>query len=143
MTNYEKDKEKIDTILNSNRDIAIDIETNEITICASIACIRCLFSSNNNNNGSTSCYRTTIKWLVSEYKEPEVDWTKVPIDTPVLASMDGGKWYNFYFAGIDDFGNAYVYASGRTSWSSKTAYDSETVKVPYIKLAEVSDEESK
>lgn len=61
----------------------------------------------------------------------------MPLDTPVLASMDNAKWYNFYFAGTDDYGNTYVYSSGRTSWSSKTAYDSDTVKVPYIKLAEV------
>ena len=133
MTNYEKDKEKIDTILNSNRDIAIDIETNEITTCASIACIRCLFSSNNNNNGSTSCYRNTIKWLLAEYKELEVDWSKVLVDTPVLVSYDGVNWERRYFVKRTAEDMFYVYSNGATSWST----DGNVAWYRYAKLAEV------
>lgn len=141
MTNYEKYKEKIDKFLQDTYRIAVDKNERELVDCRELNCKNCLFSSSYNED--RFCEVNRIKWLVSEYKESGVDWSKVPIDTPVLASMDREKWYNFYFAGTDDWGNTYVYSSGRTSWSSKTAYDSETVKVPYIKLAEVSDEESK
>lgn len=133
MINYEKQKTEIDTIIERGICIAVNKSTKKVVLCPEIACAECLFFK----RGSAGCGVRMMEWLVSEYKEPEVDWSKVPIDTPVLASMDGEKWYNFYFAGIDDFGNAYVYASGRTSWSNKTLYDSETVKVPCIKLAEV------
>ena len=31
----------------------------------------------------SQCYLVQQLWLDEEYKEPEVDWSKVPIDTPV------------------------------------------------------------
>lgn len=133
MTNYEKYKKIIDLILERGKDIAFNKKTKEVLLCYDLDCEDCLF---HRNTGDSYCSVNAMKWLIAEYKE-EVDWSKVPIDTPVLASMDRKKWYNFYFAGTDDWGNTYVYSSGRTSWSSKTAYDSDTVKVPYIRLAEV------
>lgn len=136
MTNYEKYKKEIDIIFDKNSFVAINRNTKKLSTCRDLNCGECLFFYNCTDDG-THCTVSGAKWLVSEYVEPEVDWSKVPIDTPVLASMDRKKWYNFYFAGTDDWGNTYVYSSGRTSWSSKTMYDSETVKVPYIKLAEV------
>ena len=133
MINYQRCKDKIDAILNSNSDIAIDIDTNEITTCGRLACIRCLFSSNN-NNGSTSCYRNLIKWLVAEYVE--VDWSKVPIDTPVLVSNNGENWYRRYFAGVDDEGKSFVFPDGTTSWSNARSGCMRTSH-KYIELAEV------
>lgn len=135
MINYENQKEKIDAILDNGDGIGVNKDTNEAMVCERLDCEECLFSYRYNK--CNHCGINRIKWLVSEYVEPEVDWSKVPIDTPVLAAMDKAKWYNFYFAGTDDRGNTYVYSYGRTSWSSKTAYDGDTVKVPYIKLAEV------
>lgn len=140
MNNYENQKTDIDLILQSGDNIGVHKDTKKVTTCPKLDCERCLLSYRYNE--SHYCAVNRIKWLVSEYEEPEVDWTKVPIDTPVLAAMDKAKWYNFYFAGTDDRGNTYVYSYGRTSWSSKTAYDGDTVKVPYIKLAEVADEKS-
>ncbi len=136
MTNYQRYKDKIDAILNSNKDIATDIYTNEITTCGCLACSRCLFSTNNNNNRSTSCYRNLIKWLVSEYKEPEIDWSKVAVDTPVLISADGknGNWVNRYFAGVNEKGQPTVFCYGATQWSN--GYE-EPCYFKYIKLAEV------
>lgn len=130
MTNYEYYKEQIERIARMGVAVAFDNVTKEICRCDSSNCGRCLFIGGD-------CEENALKWADEEYKEPEVDWSKVPIDTPVLAARDKAKWYNFYFAGTDDWGNTYVYSSGRTSWSSKTAYDSDTVKVPYIKIAEV------
>lgn len=133
MTNYEHYKEQIEWITRLGRRVAMNATTGEIVCCGDTNCNECLFQGSEDAN----CSQKAFKWADEEYKEPEVDWSKIPFDTPVLASMDRKKWYNFYFAGTDDFGNTYVYASGRTSWSSKTLYDSDTVKVPYIKLAEV------
>lgn len=135
MNTYEKYKKEVDIIFDKNSLVAVDRNTNKLSTCHDLTCEDCLFFRKYNNG--THCTLSCVKWLVSEYKEPEVDWSKVPIDTPVLAAMDKAKWYNFYFAGTDDSGNTYVYSSGRTSWSSKTAYDGGTVKVPYIRLAEV------
>ena len=133
MTNYENQKERIDAILNSNNSIAIDIDTNEITTCRSLACSRCLFCGDYNE-----CYKNTIKWLLAEYKEPEVDWSKVPIDTPVLVSEDGEHWYHRYFAGTNADNKALVYANGMTRWAAKTAISGPEQWL-YIKLAELSD----
>lgn len=137
MINYENQKTEIDEILERNLWFGVEEETKKVAPCPQMSCFECLF---HDERDSCHCGLRSMKWLVSEYEEPKVDWSKVPIDTPVLAAMDKAKWYNFYFAGTDDRGNTYVYSYGRTSWSSKTAYDGDTVKVPYIKLAEVSDE---
>ena len=133
MTNYENQKAEIDTIIKRGICIAVNKSTKKVVLCPEIACAECLFFK----RGSAGCGVRMMEWLVAEYVEPEVNWSEIPIDTPVLAAMDKAKWYNFYFAGTDDRGNTYVYSYGRTSWSSKTAYDGDTVKVPYIKLAEV------
>ena len=33
----------------------------------------------------------TALWLDEEYQEPEVDWSKVNVDDPILVSMDGNR----------------------------------------------------
>ena len=75
------------------------------------------------------------KWLVSEYKEPEVDWRNIPIDTPVLVSDNGEKWYRRYFAGVDDKGRLFMFPNGRTSWSNARCSRMWT-SYKYIELAE-------
>lgn len=132
MNNYENQREIIDAILNSNNNIAIDIDTNEITTCRGLACSRCLFFGEYNE--STSCYRNTIKWLLAEYKEPEVDWSKVPVDTPVLVSNNGTVWARRYFAKATNLNSIWVFSDGATSWSAG-AYPIAHYK--YAKLAEV------
>lgn len=74
-----------------------------------------------------------LNWLNAEYQEPSVDWSKVPIDTPVLASTDGRYWSRQYFAGVDDDGNPGIFYAGATSWSSCLI---EHCYYKYIKLAE-------
>lgn len=135
MNNYENQRKIIDAVLNSNNSIAIDIDTNEIVPCKGLACIRCLFSSDNNDG--VSCYTNTIKWLLSEYVEPEVDWSKVPVDTPVLISLDNKKWFRRYFAGVDEEnGNPKVFTNGATRWSNEGEITID-IYFRYIKLAEV------
>ena len=61
-----------------------------------------------------------------------VDWNKVPIDTPVLVSNNGEKWYRRYFAGIRN-GYREAYDVGATPWS---VYDNRTCAWPFMKIAE-------
>lgn len=129
MNNYEKYKDEIDEIFDTNDGtIAINKNTNEITNCSDFECSKCLFSARYNN--SISCPITMAKWLVSEYK---VDWSKVPVDTPVLISIDNRNWFNRYFAGVNEKGQPTVFCYGATSWSNGYG---EPCHFKYIKLAE-------
>lgn len=113
MTNYEKYKDKIDKIWESG-DIACFTKNGEIKHCYEITCPECEF------NGEEGCSLNSKKWLVSEYKDPaeNVDWSKVPIDTPVLVrEYETDKWIPRYFAGINGDGNVIVFENGATSWS--------------------------
>lgn len=76
--------------------------------------------------------KCVIDWLNAEYQEPPVDWSKVPIDTPVLASCDGERWYRRYFAGVRG-GKPETYDVGATSWSVD---GKRTCVWKFVKLAE-------
>lgn len=71
-----------------------------------------------------------------EYKEPIVDWTRIPIDTKILVrDKENEKWEKRYFAGYEnDKVNAWVNAG--TIWNSfkKVGWN-------FAKLAEDLDEE--
>ena len=61
------------------------------------------------------CINAFIKWANSEYKEREIDWSKVPVDTPILITYSCytlkrhfAKYYNK---------TIYFYPDGTTSWS--------------------------
>lgn len=73
-----------------------------------------------------------LNWLNAEYQEPGIDWSKVPIDTPVLVSDTEKNWCKRYFAGTDEDGVLLAFALGGTSWSS----GGETESWAYMKLAE-------
>lgn len=141
MTNYEKYKESVDLILQKDTEeiLAFNKNTEEVAVCQHLDCEDCLFYR---NIGGCYCSKNTMRWLVSEYKEPveaEVDWTKVPVDTPVLVSSNKKFWYNRYFAGVDDDGRLFIFPNGRTSWSNK---GSSRMIMPYkyIKLAKTEVE---
>ena len=78
-------------------------------------------------------------WLLEEYEEPEVDWSKVEVDTPILV-RDGEDtesatvvWLKRYFAEYKD-GLVYAWTNGRTSWNEDEMYGWQ-----YAKLAESED----
>lgn len=81
-------------------------------------CDKCLF-----NNHSFSCPNDALDWLFSEYKEePEVDWSKVKVDTPILVSdYEEHDWVKRYFAKFEN-GKVYAWAHGGTSWSKDDVY---------------------
>lgn len=132
MTNYEKYKNKIDISFEENAHIAINKNTNEITYCSLQKCSDCLFSSQYNNN--ILCRITAMKWLVSEYIEPEIDWSKVPVNTPTLVSDDGKKWSRRHFSRVVN-GIPYTWMYGNTSWTAHNNPNNE-IAYRYIKLAE-------
>ena len=67
------------------------------------------------------CTENIKKWANSEYKEHEIDWNKVPVDTPIYVWDNGSPIYNRYFAGYDKESNRIsAFDDGGTSWSSVT-----------------------
>ena len=113
MTNYElvdpKDIKKVFAEY-----FSINKITHEIGFCCNTACRDCLFCG-------IGCNRRKKDWLDQPVFDPEkdIDWSKVPVDTPVLVWSSGNCTYNRYFSGIKD-GRFGTYADGLTSWSSIT-----------------------
>ena len=62
------------------------------------------------------------------------DWSKVPVDTPVLISNDKEIWFKRYFARYEDE-KVYCWLNGKTSWTAE--YEFSTGHWNYAKLAEV------
>lgn len=136
MTNYENRRAEIEPITRMGRKVAIDKETNEICACGEIDCKKCLFE-----DFYRVCDRKALKWADAEYIEPEVDWSKVAVDTPILVSDDNEHWYRSYFADYQNEEQKVIaWKKGRTSWS--VYYDnhfdvSNRELWNYAKLAEV------
>lgn len=66
------------------------------------------------------CEKNIAKWCNSEYIEPAIDWSKVPVDTPILIRDSGdGTWYKRHFAKYED-GKVYAFCDGQTSWSGNS-----------------------
>lgn len=129
MTNYEHYKEQMERITRLGRRVAMNATTGEIVCCGDTRCNECLFQGSEDAN----CSQKAFKWADEEYKEPEVDWSKVPVDTPVLVSHDGKKWYRRHFSRVVN-GIPYAWMYGSTSW---TAHRDNEMTYHYIKLGEV------
>ena len=131
MKNKEKFAKEIVDIACSGHSIAFDKKANKLTECNNTPCGKCAFYSS-----ISSCRDKRKAWCESEYKELEVDWSKVPVDTPVLVSETmRGDWYNRYFSKYKN-DTVYTYFSGATSWSSD--YEGEK-PWKYAKLANEED----
>ena len=84
-----------------------------------------------NDLSCETCHRLFSAWLLDEYKEPEIDWSKVPVDTKVYVKDEGGKeWFKRYFAKYEN-GKIYAWDSGYASWTASGVTSWE-----YAKLAE-------
>ena len=92
--------------------------------CNGIDCIRC------------SVLRAL--WFLEEYKEPEVDWSKVEVDTPILVRQgEDGEWIRRHFAKYEG-GIVYTWKDGHTSWT--VSHDKEVTWWNFSKLAEGEEE---
>ena len=68
-----------------------------------------------------ACRVLQLVWLTEggDPKEPEIDWSKVEVDTPILVrEYEHENWVRRYFAKYEG-GKVYVWKNGRTSWTEK------------------------
>ena len=109
MLNKEKYAKEIIDIACSGS--SIGMRNGILCACNSIGdCIYCDFYGN-----KTICGIAIKDWANSEFKEREIDWSKVPVDTPILITYSCytlkrhfAKYYNK---------TIYFYPDGTTSWS--------------------------
>ena len=92
------------------------------------------------DNGKTSWnkdYMTSWKYakLVEDQKEPEIDWSKIKVDTPILVRDNkDNKWLKRYFAKYED-GLVYAWLGENTSYTACGV-----AKWKYAKLEESEEE---
>ena len=67
-------------------------------------------------NEEILCEQIIKEWANSEYKEPEIDWNKVPVDTCILVTDSCDNTIKRHFAKYDNK-IIYAYPDGTTSWS--------------------------
>lgn len=127
MTNYEKYKEQIEKFAKLTINFALTKDNKEIVKCAGFNCKNCVFYCS-----IGCCDDNKIDWADAEYIEPEVDWSKVAVDTPILVSSDNKNWLKRYFAKYENK-KIYAFKDGKPLWSS----NGEFVDWDYAKLAEV------
>ena len=102
-------------------------------------CCECDFYEMYENKNCDDALR---EWVNAEYKESEIDWTKVPVDTPVLVANyeDESTWNRRYFYRYHDFTKNSrqfeVFIDGATSWSAGL---NEITLYKYCKLAREED----
>lgn len=122
MKNYEKYADEIR-------------EYNGDSICTDFVMPNILKSEGCAGLACAACYMLQMLWLLEDYEEPEVDWSKVEVDTPILVRDNkNGEWLKKYFAKYED-GHVYSWNSGCTSWNGRLMCDWE-----YAKLAESEEE---
>lgn len=69
---------------------------------------------------------------LKEYEETEVDWSTIPVDTPIYVSHGGEQWHHRHFAKFDGK-EVYAWEDGTTSWS--TAKSDDPIGWSYARLA--------
>ena len=120
MKNYEKYADEIK-------------EYNGFNFCTDFVVPHVLKSDDCPNNCS-KCKMLQMLWLMEDYEEPEVDWSKVEVDTPILVrDSENTEWLKKHFAKYKD-GIVYVWNLGRTSWSATN--DKDVSAWQYAKLIE-------
>ena len=106
MKNYEK---YADEIRNYKGD----------SLCCDFVVPHVLKSKSCSNMSCDQCKMLQTIWLLEEYEEPEIDWSKVKVDTPVLVrDGENNEWENFHFAKYEN-GLVYTWVAGTTSWTAK------------------------
>lgn len=124
MTNLKKYKNEMINFNYDDQDICEDFIKKRIlssfgyTECEELSCDK--------------CNMLQMIWLQEEYKEPEVDWSKVPVDTPIyVQDCISDIWYPRYFAKFKDR-QVYAWYDGKTSF---TVGSDAAIPWAYAKLA--------
>ena len=124
MKNYEKYADKIK-------------EYNGDSICSDFIEPYILKSINAKciNTSCPKCHLYRTIWLMEEYKEPETDWSKVAVDTPILVrNSEDEEWNKQHFAEYDGK-VVWAWHAGKTSWTEDCV-----MSWKYAKLAESEEE---
>ena len=122
MKNYEKYAEEIREYKGSN-------------FCIDFVCQHILKIEDCDYIGCSRCNVLQMLWLLEDYKEPETDWGKVAVDTPILVRNDEtDNWTKRYFAKYEH-SEVFVWVGGRTSWN-----ETNMLAWNYAKLAESEEE---
>ena len=110
MLNKEKyAKEILDIVCSGNY---LGKQNGHLCPCANIKCSDCEFDKCD----TSVCNEEFTKWANSEYKEREIDWNKVPVDTCILITDSCDNTIKRHFAKYDNK-IIYAYPDGTTSWS--------------------------
>ena len=112
MLNKEKYAKEILDIVCGGHGIAK--QNGHLQPCSHTVCSKCDFNTN------LDCSEEMRKWANSEYKEREIDWSKVPVDTPIYVwDNNDNRTYKRHFAGYNKLNNMIIaFDNGGTSWSS-------------------------
>lgn len=122
MKNYEKYADEIREYKGKN-------------FCADFVKPHILKSKGCTNTSCDQCKMLQTIWLFEEYKEPEIDWSNVEVDTPILVRNDEiDNWTKRYFAKYEH-SEVFVWVGGRTSWN-----ETDMLAWNYAKLAESEEE---
>ena len=79
----------------------------------------------------SECISRQLLWYLEDYEEPEVDWSQVEVDTPIMVrDSENGDWFKRYFAEYKN-GKIYTWDNGHTSWET-----SRMIEWKYAKLVE-------
>ena len=124
MKNYEKYADEIK-------------EYNGTHFCKDFIAQYILKSNDCTDVGCARCKMLQMLWLLEDCKEPEIDWSKVEVDTPILVrDNENNEWQRFHFAKYED-GFVYTWIAGATSWTA-AGYEAggNVYKWNFAKLAE-------
>ena len=134
MTNREKYAEQILDIACIGELLAVGKNTMKPVSCADTLCEDCYFGMDVDKKCGDACR----EWCEYEYVEPQIDWSKVPVDTPILVrDSQDDEWIHRHFAKFED-GVVYAWSNGKTSWSL-LSLDKVDWNWKYAKLAEDGD----
>lgn len=111
MTNREKYAKEILNIACAGKRIAV--KNGVPCDCSATDCGECDLGQ-----GDSHCSGELVEWCNSKYIEPPVDWSKVPIDTPILVrDSENEKWIKRHFAKYEG-GKVWAYRNGTSSWTN-------------------------
>lgn len=83
-----------------------------------------------------------LTWLMEEYKEPEVDWSKVAVDTPVyVSSSPDTGWKRRHFAFYKN-GRVCCYKDGKSSFTNNYIEPFDYTEWEYAILAKENENET-
>ena len=116
------------------------IDTKKIAIRYGKLSLCCFGCCGCDNLSKEDCGKQAEDWLFSEYEEPEIDWSKIKVDTPIYvrdcetdSNGDEKTWVPRHFAKFENE-TVYVWDDGGTSFTVKS--EDSCSSWNYAKLAE-------